>query len=294
MFVNMELYRPFYYTAKTGSISKAAQQLFISQPAISHSIKQLETKLQGQLFFRTAKGVTLTAEGEVLFTYIDQAYNLIMTAERRIGEMQNLMSGEIKIGASDTLCKHYLLQHLGAFHQQFPDVRIQVTNRTTPETVKLLKDGRIDLGVVNLPIDDKQLIVREGMVIQDCFVAGEKFRALTEEVLSLSELMNYPVILLERGSNTRVYLERYFHALDVPITPEIELGSIDLLVQFAQIGLGIACVIKNFVQTELEQKTLYELKLKEKIPARRIGIVTLKAVPLSVAAKKFIRLLGYD
>lgn len=292
MNINFDLYRIFYITARANSISKAAKELYISQPAVSQAIKQLEERLGGRLFFRTPKGIVLTAEGEVVFKYIEQAYNFIMTAQTKFSEMHGLINGEIKIGASDTLCKYYLLPHIEAFHHNYPDIRIQITNRTTKETIELLESGKVDFGVINLPVEqNKHLQVIEGLSINECFVVGEKYRAIAEKSISINELANYPILLLEKGSNTRKCLDDYFERIGVKIVPEIELGSIDLLVEFARMGFGAAFVVKNFIEEELKNSKLYEIQLTEQLPHRKIGIVYLKNVPLSAAAKKFIERL---
>lgn len=291
MIDNLEWYRVFYCVARTGSLSKAADELHITQPAVSHSIKQLESKLGGPLFFRLSRGVKLTAEGEALFGYIEQAYHLIGAGERKLAEMRRLLEGEIKIGAGDTLCKHYLLPYLKTFHHTYPGVNIQVTNRTTPETIRLLKDGRIDFGIVHLPVNDKRLRIRESSPIQDCFVAGPAHRFLAEAPVPLSRLLEHPILLLEQGTSTRDYLDSYARRHGVAIKPEIELGSLDLLAQFAQSGFGIACVVKNFVAGELARSELYEIRVEPPIPPRSIGIVSLTDVPLSAAAARFIETL---
>jgi LysR family cyn operon transcriptional activator len=291
MIANLEWYRVFYITAKCGSFSKAAEVLFITQPAISYVVKQLESSLGGKLFFRTSKGVTLTAEGKVLFQYIEQAYGFLTTAEQKIAEMHQLLRGEIRIGAGDTLCKHYLLPHLEAFHTSFPEIKIQVTNRTSQETVQLLKEGKIDFGIVNLPIEDMQVDIRETLQLQDCFVAGEKYKSLASSPISLQELSKFPIILLEKGSSTRRYIDHYAQNLGISIQPEIELGSIDLLVQFARSGLGISCVVKNFITEELNQSILYEIQLEHPLPIRNAGIITLRNMPLSVAATHLLKYL---
>lgn len=161
MIENMDWYRAFYEVAQTGSFSKAAERMYITQPAVSHAIKQLEDRLGGALFFRTSRGAKLTAEGEVLFKFVSQAHHFLENGTKKIAEMRNLMAGEVKIGAGDTLCRHYLLPYLESFHNEYPDVKIQVTNRTTRETVSLLKEGRIDFGIVNLPLEDRHLHIRE-------------------------------------------------------------------------------------------------------------------------------------
>ncbi|MFC5653467.1 LysR family transcriptional regulator [Paenibacillus solisilvae] len=285
---NLDWYRVFYYTAVTGSLSTAAEALFITQPAVTHTLKQLESKLGGQLFFRTSKGVKLTAEGEALFPYIEQAYHFIENGERKIADMHQLLGGDIKIGAGDTLSRHYLLPYLAAFHDKYPAIKIQVTNRTTLETLALLKQGRIDLGIVNLPVTDPDIEVQETLVIEDCFIAGPEFKHLSERPVSWGELMEYPIILLEKGSVTRAYIDGVAKKQGVRINPEIELGSIDLLVEFTRTGLGIACVIKNFIKAELLHHDLYEIELEQPIPSRRVGIAKLKKLPLTAAAHAFI------
>ncbi|MBW7459316.1 LysR family transcriptional regulator, partial [Paenibacillus sepulcri] len=240
-------------------------------------------------FFRTSRGVKLTAEGEALYQYIAQAYNFIQNGERRIAGMHQLAEGEIKIGAGDTLCKHVLLPHLAAFHEAYPSIKIQVTNRTTAETMTLLKQGEIDLGIVNMPASDKAVDVRELLRIEDCFIAGEAFRHLAARPMAWEELMEYPLMLLEKGSATRSYLDHFAERQGRQVKPEIELGSVDLLVEFARRGLGIAYVVKTFITGELRAGQLHEIQLKKPTPPRGIGLATLKDVPLTAAAVTFIQ-----
>lgn len=293
MDINLELYRVFYYVVKSGSISKASQELFISQPAVSQSVRQLESKLGGQLFFRTPKGITLTPEGAVLYKYIEQGYNLFLLAESKFSEAINLDAGEIRIGASDMTLKYFLLPHLEEFHKRYPKVRIKVTNGPSPETVASLKNGLIDFGVVSLPLsDDSAIDVIDAMEIQDCFIANYRFGHLASKKIALTELSDYPVIMLEKNTSTRRYIDNFLSSNGVHIVPEIELATSDLLVQFARRGLGISCVVRNFAEIDLANGGLFELELSEKIPPRQIGIIKLKNTPLSAAAVKFIELIG--
>ncbi|WBW97739.1 LysR family transcriptional regulator [Oceanirhabdus sp. W0125-5] len=292
MEVNFELYKVFYNVVKEGQISAAAKKLFISQPAVSQSIKQLEEKLGGKVFFRTPKGMKLTSEGQILYKYIEKAYGFIIAGESKFQEMQNLEYGEIVIGASDTLCSHYLLPYLEKFHKEFPQIKIKVTNRTTYEILKLLKNGSVDLGILNLPIEeDKNLEIIETMTLEDCFICGDKYYSEFKDKVSLEQLNAYPLILLEKGSNTRRFIDKVFSDNNILVEPEIELGSVDLLVKFAKIGLGISFVTKNFIHDEIDNKEVYEIKLKEEIPKRKVGVVTLKGVPLSPSGKKFFDFL---
>lgn len=292
MDINLELYKVFYFVVQTGSISKASEQLYISQPAVSQAIKQLEAKLGGQLFFRTSKGIVLTPEGEVLYKYIEQGYTMILLAENKFAEVMNLDSGEIRIGASDMTLKYFLLPHLEEFHKAYPKVRIKVSNGPSPETVALLKRGMIDFGVASLPLaEDNSLEIIEAMEIQDCFIANYRFGNLSLRKISIHELLEHPIIMLEKNTSTRKYIDGYLASHSTAITPEIELATSDLLVQFARRGLGISCVVRNFAEEDIRNGSLFEIDLEEKIPPRKIGIIKLRNVPLSPAAKKFLDLI---
>ncbi|UJF32470.1 LysR family transcriptional regulator [Paenibacillus hexagrammi] len=288
---NLELYKVFYLTAKSGSLSKAAKELFITQPSVTHSIKQLEELLGLILFARTSKGVELTTEGAVLFSYIEQAYNLIASAEAKMDELRNISDGEIKIGGSDSLCKHYLLPFLEVFHEEFPHVQIHLVHGTTPEIIKQLKEGRMDIGIVRSPRHDEQLHVREGITLQDCFVAGPKYKALAGQRLSLKQLLTYPIILFSRNSSSRNLITSLFLQHGYSLQPEIELGSVDLLIEFAKRGFGISYVTEEFVTKELADGSLFKIELDISIPPTRTGIITLKNMPLSMAAAEFVKKL---
>ncbi|WP_371362726.1 HTH-type transcriptional regulator HdfR [Sporomusa rhizae] len=292
MYINLELYRVFYVTAMTGSISKAAKELCTSQPAVSQSIKLLEHKLGGQLFIRTPKGVELTVEGHVFFKYIEQGYGFFKTAEQKFLEMQNLQSGQLRIGVSDTLCKYYLIPYLEKYTEAYPAIKIHVINQTTFEIIDLLKKGKIDLGIINLPIqDDNSLKVTQTLKIQDCFIVGEKFKYLSLSPISLKNLVEYPMMLLEKDSNSRIFIENYAKNNGIHLCPEIELGSVDLLIEFTKRGLGISCVIKNFIKEELERGEVFEVIVQEEIPERMIGVAQLRETPVSAAVKKFVEVL---
>ncbi len=291
MDTNTEWYRVFYRTAVCGSLSKAAAALHITQPAVSHTIKQLERQLGTPLFFRTPKGVLLTVEGEALFGYVEQAFRMMEAGEKKLAEMRDLESGEIHIGASDTLCKHYLLPYLRKYREAYPKVRIHVTNRTTDETLGLLRNGRIDFGIVNLPVDDDKVDVRESLTLRECLIGAPSFLPDDGKPLTPAGLQDYPLILLEPGGSIRRFIDRYASSHGVALEPELELGSIDLIVQFVRGGFGLAFAAREFVEEELASGLISEIPLLPPPPPRRIGIVTLKGSPLSAASKRFIGLL---
>ncbi len=294
MDINFELYKTFYLVITCGSFSGAAEKLFITQSAVSQSIKSLETKLGVTLFFRRSRDLQLTPEGEMLFTHIEQAYNFIKSGELKLSEINNLESGEIRIGASDTVCKYLLLPYLQSFNRLYPKVKIQFINRTSPKIIETLKNGLIDFGIVTIPLEDKNIIVQELTAVEDIFVAAPKFAELKQKQLSLIELNNYPVLLLEKASTTRRNFDDYLKRNDLTLVPEIELESMDLLVEFARIGLGIAHVLKESALTAIKAGDLFELKVAEKLPQRKLGLITISQVPLSKAAEVFSGMLLSD
>lgn len=290
--VRLEAYRTFYEVAKQGNMTRAAEALHVSQPAVSQAIRQLEQQLGGALFMRNARGMMLTKEGEALLRYVEQALRMIAEGENRFLEMHELLQGEIRIGASDTLCRHYLLRALERFHGAYPQVNVQVTNRTTRETLELLREARVDVAFLNLPIEeDPHLEMEPVREVHDVFVAGPAYREAANKDWTLGAVAGLPLVLLERASNSRCRLDDWALAQGVALHPSIELGSTDLCTAFARVGLGITCVVREFVQAELRRGELVELPVQPSPPPRYIGMATLRDVPLSFAAKTFVRML---
>ncbi|WP_099466676.1 LysR family transcriptional regulator [Konateibacter massiliensis] len=289
MDINLDYYKIFYYVGRFQSISKAAEQLSISQPAVSQSVKQLEQMLNVALFVRTAKGVRFTSEGEVLFSYIKRGYETIVLGENKVKEMQNLQYGEIRIGASDMTLKFYLLPILERFHELYPKIKVTVTNAPTPETLNFLQDGRIDFGVVSSPFSAKNgILVKEVKEIKDSFVAGSKFDYLKDKVLDYKELEKLPIICLEGITSTRTYVDSYLAGKNVVLSPEFELATSEMIVQFALRNLGVASVVQDFAVKYIKSGELIELKFKEELPARNFCLVMAENNPLSSAAQKFM------
>nr|WP_246566312.1 LysR family transcriptional regulator substrate-binding protein [Tissierella simiarum] len=198
------------------------------------------------------------------------------------------MAGELKIGVGDTISRYFLLPYLERFHNKYPNIKLKIVNRTTLELCTILKSGEVDIAICNLPIKDSSLEIRTCMDIHDIFVCGEKYKDRISAPLSFKELAEFPLILLEPKSNSRQYVEKYILSKGVKIEPEIELGSHDLLLEFAKINLGISCVIKEFSQEYLKNNLLYEVEIVDEIPKRSIGVCFLKSVSLSPASIKFI------
>lgn len=291
MVTKLDLYKVFCEVCKCKSFSKAAKALFMTQPAVSQGIMQLETELDIRLFTRTPKGVILTNEGQLLYEYINSAINLMNVGEKKLLESKNLMVGDLKIGVGDTVSRYFLLPYLEEFHNKYPNIRLKIVNRTTLEICDMLKSAEVDIGICNFPIKASFLEKKSCKDIHDIFVCGKKFSHLISQSLSFEELTKFPLILLEPKSNSRKYVEKFISCKGIKVTPEIELGSHDLLLEFAKINLGIACVVKEFSEKYLSDGTLYELNTIEKIPKRSIGYCFLKSVSLSPASQKFIEML---
>lgn len=294
MNINFELYRVFYTVANTKNITKAANVLMISQPAISKAIKNLEEQLGGQLFIRTKRGVILTDEGQEFYNYISQAMEYIFNAENRFADLINLNTGTIKIGVSATLTKEFLLPYLEMFHQKYPKIDIQIVTSLSSELVPKLKKGLIDIIILNIIDDNKldhDLNIIKCREIQDCFVVNKTYHYLLERELSLKELNNYPLILQNKESNTRIFIDNVADSYNVTLKPNVELTSYSLVEEFAKIGLGIGYVTKEYIQKEINNQELFVLNIKEKIPKRYIGIVTSKTHLPSFSAKKLIEII---
>lgn len=278
--------------AKAGSLTVAAGELNISQPAVSQSVRQLETALGTKLFTRASKGVRLTGEGELLYGYVAKGYEQIALGEQKLEQMLNLELGEIHIGASDMTLQFYLLPYLEQFHERYPHIKVAVSNAPTPETLDNLKDSKIDFGVVSTPFDnDDGLHVVSVREIEDVFVAGRKFIQYKNRMLDLQELENMPIIYLEGITSTRSYMDAFLQKNDVYIQPEFELATSDMIVQFALRNLGVGCVVRDFAKAYLEDGRLFELRFNMIIPKRHFCVVTNPKNPLSAAARSMLELL---
>ena len=293
MNINFELYRIFYTVANHGNITKASEELMISQPAISKSIKNLEEQLGGTLFIRTKRGVILTDEGKEFYKYIKQAMEYIQNAESKFTDLINLETGSIKIGISTTLTKEFLLPFLEIFHAKYPNINIEINTDITNELIPKLRNGLIDMIILNLAKnhygeDIEILKIKE---IHDCFVCNKSFSELLNRKVSIKELAKYPLILLPKGANTRMFVDNLASNHGVTLKPNIELASIALNVEFARIGLGISYVTKEYITKNLQDEDLYEIDLEEKIPARFIGIATCKNHVSNFSSKKLIEII---
>ena len=289
MDINYELYKVFYYVATTLSFSEASKQLYISQSAVSQSVKVLEKKLNHHLFIRSTKKVSLTPEGEILLKHIEPAINLIKRGETQIIESNSLNGGQLRIGASDTICRYFLVPYLNNFHKQYPNVHIKVTNQSSINCAKLLEGGQVDLIITNYPNSGLSNVnnIRVIKEFHDLFLASKNYYPeLENKTMTLKSLCSYPILMLDRRSTTSEFLHNIFQQRQLDLVPEIELSSNDLLIDLARIGLGVA-FLPDFCIPEMPDD-LFIVNTDEVLPQRQLVVAFNENLPVSQSTKKFI------
>lgn len=287
---NLSSYRIFYTVANTGNISKAAKELYISQPAISKSIQKLEESVGCKLFSRSSRGVVLTDEGKLLYEHVSEAFETLTMGEEKLKRSIELGVGHLKIGVSSTLCKYLLLPYLKEFIRQNPHISISISCQSTNDTLKLLEDNKIDIGLIGKPENLKNIHFDFLEEIEDIFVAAKdylrnlKARGIQKDhILQSSTLM-----LLDKNNMTRQYIDDYLQENQIIIKDSIDISDMDLLIDFARIGVGVACVIKNFVWEDLENGTLMEIPLGFPIHKREVGFAYKTTTKPSKSLAEFI------
>ena len=290
MAVKLELYRVFKEVAEAGNISTAAKNLYISQSAVSQSIKQLETALQARLFSRSPRGVSLTGEGQMLYQYVRSALGLMATGEDKLSQAQQLLLGTLVIGASDTVTSFFLTHYLDAFHRLHPGIRLKIVSGRSAKVLSMLKSGAVDIAFASSP-SDSAISNWPCFATHSVFVAGSGYPCDFDHVYTRQEIAAFPLILLERKASSRVFLEQYFLQSGITLTPEIELSSRQLLVTLSRIGLGVAGVTQEFVQDALDAGDIRLLKTDFTIPARSVDMCTLQDVTPTAAASAFMEMV---
>ncbi len=291
MDIKLEQYKIFCAAATCGSFSEAAKELFITQSAVSQQIRSLEDELGFLLFVRGKKGAKLTANGNLLYNYAKRAMDELNNAENLFKRMRSLDEGSLRIGSGDTITRHYLLSKLERFHNLYPGVKIEIVNRVTDETLSRLSAGNVDIAFVSMPIKDtyNDFDVIQVGELHDIFIAGNKYSDLCDRVLSMRDIAAQPLVMLEPKSNTRRVTDEYFREHGIELKPEFELGSHDLLFDFALKNLGIACVTEEYMP--IDSKDVFKIKTDFQLPARSIGICTLKNAEPAPAVQKLIDMI---
>jgi len=291
MNVDLELYKVFYAVAKCKNISMAAESLYVSQPAVSKSIKKLEDIIGLELFSRNSRGVSLTSEGKVFFDYVEKAMKELRMGEEVLEKLKKVEKGEISIGVSTTLCKYFLIPVLKSFINSYPKIQLKIINNTTFDTLRLVEEGKIDFGIISKPFDVRSYDFIDIREIEDIFVASREYLFSLGAKDSNEIFRRGTLMLLERNNITRKYVDKYFEENNIEVKPDIEINNMDFLIEFAKIGLGVATVIKDFIKEELENGELVQIPVYPGIPKRIIGIVSNKNIPISVASDTFISFL---
>lgn len=292
MTMNFEYYKVFYFVSRHGSLTAAARELCISQPAVSQAVRQMEKETGTRLFSRTSKGVQLTREGELLYHYVKSGVEALLEGQRMLDRMLNMDMGEVRIGASDMTLQFFLLPFLEQFHQEFPKIKVKVSNAPTPETIRSLEEGRIDFGVVSTPFEAGKGVRRVPVSsIRNVFIAGSRFEYLKGKELEYSVLTGVPCVFLEKNTSTRTFMDRFLAAQDIELVPEFELAISDMVVQFARRNLGVGCVMEGFAREALDRGQVFELRFREEMPRRQLCVVTGDEKLISLAGRKLLDLI---
>ena len=300
-------YYVFYITAQCGNISNAAKRLYISQPAVSKAISKLEEGLGTELFCRNSRGVALTEAGELLYHQLETAFRAIEAGEEQLLHREALGTGRLSIGASSTLCKYVLLPYLKSYRKENPHVRISISCQSTHETIAALDAGILDVGLIGETDRLGSLSFCPVRTISDVFVTTREYLGALKErsaattdinacqdssimdASAIEELSAQTTLLtLDKNNVSRQYVDKYMILHNIRFGQQLEVTTMDLLIDFAKIGLGIACVIEDFVKKELEEGSLVIFPTKEPIPPRKIGIAYSRHSLTNPAARQFI------
>jgi len=291
MYISFDYYRVFYYVAKYGSISQAAEALMNNQPNISRTIKNLESELNCTLFVRSRKGVELTPEGEKLFSHVAAAVEQIQYGEEELSLERTLAKGVVTIGASEIALRCFLLPVLKDFRQKYPGILIRIFNHSTPQAISALKHGLVDLGVVTTPTSDTELIAsREICEIHEIPVCGKAFSELSGRQVTLSELTKYPLISLFKQTKTYEIYSEWFRQNDCSFSPDIEAATADMVLPMVNNNLGIGFVPEQFLENYPNQG-IVRLDLKEEVPVRKICLLKRKNQSMSAAGRELERMI---
>lgn len=290
--VNLELYRVFHTVAKCGSLTKAAEELYISQPAVSQAIKQLESQLGTTLFNRTHRGMELSVQGgKIIFPKVEEALSLLDSAENTLIELKTTATGTIRVGATDSIFSNILADKIAEYHDKYPAVKFDLITGTTLDTIAQLKDNKCDIVFLNLPIDDKGIMLSGSVsLLSDIFVANERFSELKDRAVSIKTLQQYPLLMMEGNTVARRAVDGYLATLGLTLTPDIEVANWDLMLKLAVKGMGVGCVPREYCKKELESGDLFEVNVTPSLPVRGVGLALPQNVPVPFALREFIAL----
>ncbi len=292
--VNLELYKVFYTVAKCGSLTKAAQELYISQPAVSQAIKQLEGQLGTSLFNRTHKGMELSAVGgKLIYSQVEEALTLLSEAEKKLTELKTVATGKIRIGATDSIFSHVIADKLAEFNEKYPSVKLELKSSTSPYTLSQLKEGKCDIAFINLPLEDDEVRFYGTVThLNEVFVAGKKYTELDGIEIPLKRLQEFPLMTIEENTVSRRAFASFVDSLGLNMNPDIEVANWDLMKKLVIKGMGIGLIPREYCRDELDNGEIFELKTTPSLPARGIGIAISRHLSLSFAMKEFLAMFN--
>ena len=292
MSVSLEYYKIFYYVARYKNITAAAKALFLSQPTVSHYIRGLEEELGVPLFVRSKNGVVLTPEAELLFPHAKRACEEIRAAEELLESAKSLTAGKLQIGASEMTLHNFLLPYLEQFKNRYPALKLKISSSTTPGILNVLREGAVEFAIVISPLPDTEgFSVTPLAAFQDIVIAGSRFRELQGRSMSLRELAAYPLICLSPGTATRSFLEQQFLDEGIPLAPDVEPATTDLVTPLAAHNLGLGFVPEDFAAEAIKNDLVFRIPLKKELPPRHVCVVSDSSHPISLAGKQFMELL---
>lgn len=290
MAIDFELYKAFYHVARAGNVTHAAQELFISQPALTKRIRLMEEQLGCQLFVRLPKGMALTPEGQELYPYAEQACLAVAVGENRLQSLLDLERGEVRIGASDLLLQRFFLPNIVTFCTRHPQMKISTHAAQAFQLLDDVRKERIDIAVLMRPLPpetDAEFTIREIGTVEDIFIAGEPFRHLQGRVVPWEELLALPLVGLSKNTATRRFQGAFFHEKGMELSPRFELANTVLIVPFVECGLGVGLIISAFAEESLASGRTFPLVTPDPIPSRVVCAITSKNIRLSLAAQEF-------
>lgn len=293
--IDLNLYRTFYHVAETGSISKTAEKLFITQPSVSYSIRSLENELNVQLFKRTAKGVELTPEGKTLRFHIENAFNSINLGEKcLVGNINEIVDGELSIGVPSHIGVFFLSKYILNFHRRYPNIKINIISRPTSKLVEMLECDKLDLIVDATPIigKNKKITVKHLKNFECCFAVHKSNKEYEKKKkISIEDLVSLPLILPGKSNNNRMVIDNYFTMQNIKPTPIIEVSTTDMMIDLVKRDMGVGYFIKDSIQEQLEKGIFEELLLQKPLPTQEVGVAYVSEYMTNIL-KKFIELFN--
>ena len=285
MNISYDYYKIFYYAARYRNLTLAAQRLYIDQPNITRTIKNLEHELGCTLFVRSNRGVTLTPEGERLYRHIETAVEQIIIGEEELSSERSLRSGSVSIAVSEVSLHCCLLPVLGEFHRKYPKIKLRISNNNTPDALTALRNKAADIAVVTLPESKaaKGLVCTPVKEVSETAIISAKLDKFAGKTVSIKKLCSLPMISLGRDTATYALYDEWFHSLGITFSPDVEASTAGQIIPMVKAGLGIGFVPDDFLQNDTE---MHSIELKEKLPIYRICFVKRGDDTLGMAARQ--------